>query len=923
MACKRSRCTIVQSSDSKTSHPDKIAAQRIFQSFSECILIPDQNGKIARALKHASTREISNCFAAIKDNLVALSRHPLANYAMQMLFKVASEEILAATLPVLFDPQSLIESCTHENANFVIQTYLEVAPTPLCLDAVQRIFSSSDSLIFIGNNRVGNNTIQAALRACPKMHSEGRRLYDCLANPFVLKSLARHKHGMHCIRCLLEVQSPPSEKLRSAFWDSWLELSNNCFANLCVSAFLIACPPEDMAKHVNVLAEHILNLSTHNYANHVVQTWIYQIDKLSKKADSFMKGSVDTIIGGIQGSLFELAMDKHGAFVVCTALRAYKQNQKCALLVDALCRGSCILHIARTQYGCQLLQKWSEIASKEQLMMISAALSRNFAAASRDKFGNHFVLKMITYVSPVVIFNDNAKIDTDDIVETNAGENESTIEHTPLAHDSEGLRQLCYNIAELSEHQHASHVVQLVFKVSVWWQLTIGTQIKITEALCANLSRLCHHKLGVHVARKAFHTIFDATKAGIHERRPQELLLSALKENFRSIAKDQHGCRMIAAAMGCHHDDLTEVCVLQACASVQSLYRATFGAVTVKTIIIDCYYSRDGGTKSMLHKICNAMSAYAVAMAKDRHGNLVIQAALRHAATWNVKKDKKLDNVPILNCMNDTNKQGSKIRAHKPVQHGDYTLEPCRELILSLKSHIIPLSLDWFGNRVVQTLIECLPRISRELDLYHSIRKDLMLQKSKLESNKYAIFVLRKLNEVEEARERARQVRQHQEEEENFHTHITFPLGCGSFPAIIGGKLGYSPSITSAEIRQHPKAHDNNPLQALPSQSRHDKSAGVKIIDIVSMESTYYAGPDYVVAQSESNSVQERIWSKISEPYVYHRPSRMATFRENTSHSHMPSKSAQSYSLSAPAWNSETFMASPDKFVHPFKEQNV
>ena len=178
-------------------------------NFSERILGSEHNSKIARALKNASVEEIGDCFASVQSNLVEFARHPAANYAMQMLFKVAPGELLGHALPKLFSPESIVQSCTHENSNFVIQTFLEVAPVDICVAAIEQMFSCPGILISIGNHRVGNNVIQAAIRACPN-NDEGDRLCDSFADPQVLRALCNNKHGMHCLRGLLDVRTRPS-----------------------------------------------------------------------------------------------------------------------------------------------------------------------------------------------------------------------------------------------------------------------------------------------------------------------------------------------------------------------------------------------------------------------------------------------------------------------------------------------------------------------------------------------------------------------------------------------------------------------------------------------------------------------------------------------------------------------------------------
>ena len=69
--------------------------------------------------------------------------------------------------------------------------------------------------------------------------------------------------------------------------------------------------------------------------------------------------------------------------------------------------------------------------------------------------------------------------------------------------------------------------------------------------------------------------------------------------------------------------------------------------------------------------------------------------------------------------------------------------------MLALFPHVVPLAFDWFGNRVVQALIECLPRVGPDADLYASMIDRLLSCKAEMEKNKYAAFVLKKLNVIQ------------------------------------------------------------------------------------------------------------------------------------------------------------------------------
>ena len=206
----------------------------------------------------------------------------------------------------------------------------------------------------------------------------------------------------------------------------------------------------------------------------------------------------------------------------------------------------------------------------------------------------------------------------------------------------------------------------------------------------------------------------------------------------------------------------------------------------------------------MLHSVCKAMAPHAVAMAKDRHGNLALQAAIRQTGTAQEKQqdrqraeqgirgnggnergrggradpkspgERGSDSSGSGGGMNKTRRrnhqktsrnrrhdsdddnvssspssQGSPSHGYNRIEHGESTTEPCRELVLALSPHVVPLALDWFGNRVVQALIESLPRVGPDADMYTAIVERLLSRKVEMQESKYAAFVLKKLNDAE------------------------------------------------------------------------------------------------------------------------------------------------------------------------------
>ena len=87
---------------------------------------------------------------------------------------------------------------------------------------------------------------------------------------------------------------------------------------------------------------------------------------------------------------------------------------------------------------------------------------------------------------------------------------------------------------------------------------------------------------------------------------------------------------------------------------------------------------------------------HSVTLARDRQGNLVLQAAIRA-----IKTPQSLAEALMLHC--------------------------------------VPLALTGFGNRVIQRLLECLPR---DEPLFLQLNERIHTHKDELEGSKYGKFVL-------------------------------------------------------------------------------------------------------------------------------------------------------------------------------------
>ena len=621
-------------------------------------VLPDKCVAIQKSLKRATAAEIDYCFNALSPNLVTFARDQVGNHTLQSLLKHCTSEQLAQALPLLFQVETIVELSCDQFSNHVLQQYLQQAPAELLIQAVEVIYANRHSLLKMACDRIGNHVIQCCVKVSPSNLDE---MTSVLADKDILPQLSQHHFGNHVLRCVIENEL--TDKLRASLWNHWDKLSFDKYGNLCIQKFISKIPAEDLEIHAHELAQRLTQLATHRFANHVLQSYVDQAVHHSNAQ------TVAIIVNAMKKGFFELATDQFGSFVVCTALAAF-EDEASTPLVDFCVQGSNICKIARTQYGCQLLQKWIDVASEIQLKRISIALSSCFAAVSRDKFGNHFCLKMMSSRAASVINRDEG---------------------------TKGLSQLIMNVATLAEHQHASHVVQRIVELQVWSQLSDDTRTDIAAAIGKNLPRLARHKLGVHVARKAFSVVFGGSD-GSSEKKSASKLLQALGSCFLQVALDQHGCRLFEACIRCGQDDLTELLVSQCCTNINRLSRHTFGGLSVRAVLNGCKGS-PGVRETILQRICDALAPHSVSLARDRQGNLVLQAA---------------------------------IRATK-------TAESSKALAEALMPHSVPLCLDWFGNRVVQRLLECL---SRDSEIFLQLTNRIETHKDELEESKYGKFVL-------------------------------------------------------------------------------------------------------------------------------------------------------------------------------------
>ena len=413
----------------------------------EWAVLPDKCVLIQKSLKRATAAEIEYCFSALQPNLVTFARDQVGNHTLQSLLKHCTAEQLAQALPLLFQVETIVELSCDQFSNHVLQQYLQQAPAELLVKAVEVIYANRHSLLKMACDRIGNHVIQCCVKVSPSNLDE---LTSVLADSDILPQLSTHHFGNHVLRCVIE--NKLTDKLRASLWNHWDKLSFDKYGNLCIQKFISKIPSEDLEIHAHELAHRLTQLATHRFANHVLQSYVDQAVHYSNAE------TVAIIVNAMKKGFFELATDQFGSFVVCTALAAFEDDASTPL-VDFCVQGSNICKIARTQYGCQLLQKWIDVASEIQLKRISIALSSCFAAVSRDKFGNHFCLKMMSSRAASVINREEG---------------------------AKGLSQLIMNVATLAEHQHASHVVQRIVELQVWSQLSDATKGKfqILHVLC-------------------------------------------------------------------------------------------------------------------------------------------------------------------------------------------------------------------------------------------------------------------------------------------------------------------------------------------------------------------------------------------------------------------------------------------------------
>ena len=591
-------------------------------------VLPDKCAVVQKSLMRATAAEIDCCFNALLPHLVTFARDRLGNHTLQCLLKKCTPEQLAQALPMLFQVETIVELTCDQFSNHVLQQYLQLAPTDLLIQAVKVVYANPDSLLKMACDRIGNYVIQCCVKVSPANLDD---LTSVFAAKDILPQISQHQVGNHVLRCVIE--NNMTDNLRASLWNHWDTLSFDKYGNLCIQKFISKITAEDLEIHAHELPQRgtlgvydclMTQLATHHFANHVLQSYVDQAVYHNNAQ------TVVIIVEAMKKDFFELATDQFGSFVVCTALTAF--GDASSPLVDVCVQGSNIYKIASTQYGCQLLQKWTNVASEIQFKRISIALSSCFAAVSRDKFGNHFCLKMLSSRAASVLNRQEGM---------------------------KGLSQLIMNVATLAEHECATHVVQRILELQVWLQLSDDTRTNIAAAIGKNLPRLARHKLGLHVARKAFSVVFGGSD-GSSEKKSASKLLRALGSCFLQVAMDQHGCRLFQVCIGCGHDDLTELLVSQCCANINRLSRHMFGSVSVRALL-NGYKGLPGVRDASIQRICDALAPHSASLARDRHGNLVLQAAIRATKTP--------ESLKAAGSQQQAMGGGSQPSSHHPAQH--------------------------------------------------------------------------------------------------------------------------------------------------------------------------------------------------------------------------------------------------------------
>ncbi|XP_027091258.2 uncharacterized protein [Coffea arabica] len=291
---------------------------------------------LQRVFDEGNSQDIQIIFTEIIDHVVELMVDPFANYLIQKLLDVCSEDQkLVIVLKLTNKRGELVDICMNTHGTRVVQKLIEAIKSRQQISLI--MVALKPGLLDLIKDQNGNHVVQRCLQSLTI--DQNKFIFDAAAKFCV--DIACHRHGC-CVlnRCVAYSSGKHREKLVSSISANGLLLSQDAFGNYVIQYIIELKIPSAAATLLSQFEGHFVFLSMQKFSSHVVE-----------KCLRCLKDSQPRIITELLSvrHFDQLLQDRFANYVVQSALEATKGPLR-TLLVEAICPYSEIL---RTSPYCK------------------------------------------------------------------------------------------------------------------------------------------------------------------------------------------------------------------------------------------------------------------------------------------------------------------------------------------------------------------------------------------------------------------------------------------------------------------------------------------------------------------------------------------------------------------------------------------
>ncbi|KAJ6818665.1 putative pumilio-like protein 7, chloroplastic [Iris pallida] len=233
------------------------------------LLAKDQNGCrfLQRKLVEGTRKEKEAIFFGIIDHVGELMANPFANYLVQKVLEVCTEEQrLRVVLELVRNRMELVGICLNNHGTRAVQRLIETLKTRQQIGLV--VAALKPGFLDLTKDLNGNHVIQRCLLCLP--NEDNKFIFDAAAKHCV--EIATHQHGC-CVmqRCIGSSTGEHRARLVGEISANGLHLAQDPFGNYVVQYTLDLKHPTATANFVSQFQGNYVNLSLQKFSSNVVE----------------------------------------------------------------------------------------------------------------------------------------------------------------------------------------------------------------------------------------------------------------------------------------------------------------------------------------------------------------------------------------------------------------------------------------------------------------------------------------------------------------------------------------------------------------------------------------------------------------------------------------------------------------------------